>query len=171
MSDDINHDHLSVCVRALHVAGPGACRSAADASRPFSSRLCAGAHRPAFLAYACPLALPLTPACPAAGMAHVRMDAGGAGAGAVLERSKMSFKQRQSNKGEAELDTGSGGGDIGKIADIGGDGGGDDDDDDDDYTPDDEDGGDDGRWWHRVPLKQLYDTASVQAVLSVRSIS
>jgi hypothetical protein len=84
-----------------------------------------------------------------------------------MEKSKLSLKQTTVQKGPKLSDAGGGGG-IGKKIVNGGGGGGDDDDDDDYFNEGDDEDDDDSKWWHRVPLKQLYDAASVKAVLSVR---
>lgn len=83
-----------------------------------------------------------------------------------MEKSKLSFQQQQVSK-SPKLDEGGGGGDIGNKIFNGGGGDGDDGDDDDYFNEDgDGDEGDEGKWWHKVPLKQLYDAATVRAVLS-----
>ena len=92
---------------------------------------------------------------------------GGGSGGALMEKSKLSLKQTMKSR-QPSLEAGGGGGGIGNKVINGGGGGGDDDDDDEYFQEDDGEDPNESKWWHKVPLKQLYDAASVRAVLSVR---
>jgi hypothetical protein len=94
---------------------------------------------------------------------------GGSSGGALMEKSKLSLKQNLTSR-QPSLEVGGGGGGIGNKVINGGGGGGDDDDDDEYFQEDDGEDPNESKWWHKVPLKQLYDAATVRAVLSVRPL-
>ncbi|XP_004299952.1 PREDICTED: uncharacterized protein LOC101315147 [Fragaria vesca subsp. vesca] len=92
----------------------------------------------------------------------------GAFGAVTLEKGKLDMTQKQS-KSSPELQTGGGGGDIGKKINHGGGDGGDDDGDDDDYFDDFDDGdeGDEGGLFRkRMFLEELFDRKFVDAVLN-----
>lgn len=84
-----------------------------------------------------------------------------------MQRSKLSLKQTLKSQ-QPSVEAGGGGGGIGKKVINGGGGGGDEDDDDEYFEEDDGEDPNESKWWHKVPLTQLYDAATVRAVLSVR---
>lgn len=90
---------------------------------------------------------------------------GSSGAGATMQRSKISFKQSM-QQSAPKLDDGMGGGGLGKgIFNGGGGDGGDDDDDDDYFGEDDGDGDGDGDGFFRRVFAELYDPKAINAVL------
>jgi len=93
---------------------------------------------------------------------------GGGGGSATLQRSKLNLTQRV-RQVEPKLDNSGGDGGMGKgIFNGGGGDGGDGDDDDwfDNFEDGDGDGDGDGKSWIRAVVAQLYDEASINAVLS-----
>lgn len=90
---------------------------------------------------------------------------GAFGGGATLEKSKLDLSSAQT-KSTPQIDLGGGGGNIGKGIGFGGGDGGDDDGDDDDYFGEDDgdDGGEDG-FIRRGIIAEVFDRASVEAVL------
>ncbi len=90
---------------------------------------------------------------------------GSSGAGATMQRSKISFKQSM-QQSAPKLDDGMGGGGLGKgIFNGGGGDGGDDGDDDDYFGEDDGDGDGDGDGFFRRVFAELYDPKAINAVL------
>lgn len=90
---------------------------------------------------------------------------GSSGAGATMQRSKISFKQSMQQSGP-KLDDGMGGGGLGKgIFNGGGGDGGDDGDDDDYFGEDDGEGDGDGDGFFRKVFTELYDPKAINAVL------
>ncbi|CAI5486959.1 unnamed protein product [Closterium sp. Naga37s-1] len=89
----------------------------------------------------------------------------GAFGGATLEKSKLDLSFSTAKTG-AQVELGGGGGNIGKgIGHGGGDGGDDGGDDDDYFGEDDGDDGDDDGFIRRAVVAEVFDRASVQAVL------
>ncbi|CAI5478500.1 unnamed protein product [Closterium sp. Yama58-4] len=89
----------------------------------------------------------------------------GAFGGATLEKSKLDLSYSTAKTG-AQVDLGGGGGNIGKgIGHGGGDGGDDGGDDDDYFGEDDGDDGDDDGFIRRTVVGEVFDRASIQAVL------
>lgn len=90
---------------------------------------------------------------------------GSSGAGATMQRSKISFKQSM-QQSAPKLDDGMGGGGLGKgIFNGGGGDGGDDGDDDDYFGEDDGEGDGDGDGFFRRVFAELYDPKAINAVL------
>ena len=104
---------------------------------------------------------------PLTGMAKGGRGVGGGGS-ATLQRSKLNLTQKV-RQVEPKLDNSGGDGGMGKgIFNGGGGDGGDGDDDDwfDNFEDGDGDGDGDGKSWIRAVVAQLYDEASINAVLS-----
>jgi len=96
-------------------------------------------------------------------MAGIGRQLGGGGA-AVMEKQGLSLGQSQVQS-EAKTSDGDGGGNNGKNINNGGGGDGDDGDDDDYFDDDDEDGEDDGVFTRRAFIPELFDRATIEAVL------
>ncbi|GJP34902.1 hypothetical protein CLOM_g19383 [Closterium sp. NIES-68] len=106
------------------------------------------------------------PPVPAGRMMVPMMKKGyGAFGGATLEKSKLDLSFSTAKTG-AQIELGGGGGNIGKGIGHGGGDGGDDGGDDDDYFGDDDgDEGDDDGFIRRAIISEVFDRASIEAVL------
>lgn len=89
----------------------------------------------------------------------------GSSGGAVMERKGLDLSQSVQEVSKAKLDDGGSGGDIGKGISNGGGGDGDDGDDDDYYDEGDDEEEDEGFFSTRTVLPELFDRASINAVL------
>lgn len=110
-----------------------------------------------------------SPSAPSASHNPVMKGKYGAFGAVTLEKSKLDLSQKQTNKSGPEIETGGGGGNMGKIINNGGGDGGDDDGDDDDYFDDFDEGdeGDEGGLFRRrILLQELFDRKFVDAVLN-----